>query len=493
LDRKRVHATEPETAPIWATFFEVPPRLTGHVIKNFNELLSKVADTRGKKGRKIALTLLEEAVNASDPRTALRKNLILSPDERTLRVGKNLFKLLNSSRIYVVGGGKASGAMAEEAERLLGKKIAGGCVSVLHGTRKMFRTELVELRESSHPIPKSDSLEATQRILSLIDDASPGDLIICLISGGGSALLCLPPPEVPLADLQAVIEGLQKLGVTINELNTVRKHVSLVKGGRLAEKAWSKGCEVVSVILSDVVGDPVDVIASGPTAPDTTTFSDAVKVLKRHGLWEQSPASIRRYLSMGVAGDISETPKPGSSLFDHIHNLVVGGSRRACSAAYAKARELRLNSLVLSTMVEGEAREVGKFIGAMGKEIAKYESPLSKPAAIILGGETTVTVHGRGLGGRNQELALSALRSIEGVTGITIASMGTDGVDGPTEAAGAIVDCFMSEEARLKELDIDQYLSRNDSNNFFKTLGDGLILTGPTGTNVNDVIVVIAL
>ena len=467
--------------------------MADHVIKNFDELLSKAADPRDRKARKIALTLLEEALKASDPRTALRKNLRLSRDEITLRVGADCIKLQKSSRIYIVGGGKASGAMAEEAEKLLGKKIAGGCVSILRGTRNMFNTKLVELRESSHPIPRSDSLEATQSILSLVDKASPGDLILCLISGGGSALICLPPPEVPLAELQAVIEMLQKHGVTINELNTVRKHISLVKGGKLAEKAVSKGCEVVSIILSDVVGDPIDVIASGPTAPDTTTYGDAIKVLERHGLWEKAPENIRKYLSMGADGNISETPKPTSSLFNHVHNLIVGSDRQACSAAHAKAREFKLNSLVLSTMVEGEAREVGKFIGAMGKQIAKYNSPLTKPAAIILGGETTVTVHGRGLGGRNQELALSALRSIESVSGITVASMGTDGVDGPTDAAGAIVDSSVSRVARMKELDMDQYLASNDSNNFFKTLGDGLIVTGPTGTNVNDVMVIIAL
>jgi glycerate-2-kinase len=466
--------------------------MSDHVVKNFDDLLSKASDSVDRKARTIALALLEEAVKASDPRIALRKNLSSSGDGRTLRVGNVDFRL-RSGRVFVIGGGKASGAMAEEAEKLLGEKIAGGCVSILRGTRNMFSTRIVELLESSHPIPKNDSLEATQKILLLMDRASPGDLIICLISGGGSALLCLPPPEVPLADLQAVIEKLQKHGVTINELNTVRKHISLIKGGRLAEKAASKGCDMASIILSDVVGDPLDVIASGPTAPDTTTFKDAVEVLKSHELWDESPESTRQYLLKGVAGQVPETPKPGSSSFSHVYNLVIGSNKQACSAAYAKARELKLNTLVLSTMVEGEAKEVGKFVGAIGKEIAKYDSPLRKPAAVIIGGETTVTVHGRGKGGRCQELALSALRSIESVRGVTIASMGTDGVDGPTEAAGAIIDYSTSIAARSKSLDIDQYLLRNDSNTFFKALGDGLIITGPTGTNVNDVIVVVAL
>jgi glycerate 2-kinase len=471
----------------------VPSNLEDHVIKNFDELLSKAVNARDRKGRRIALTLLEEALKASDPRTALRKNLHLARDEGTLRVGADFIKLRKSSEVYVIGGGKASGAMAEEAERLLGDEIAGGCVSILHGTRGMFNTKSVELHESSHPIPGNDSLEATQDILSIIDRASPGDLILCLISGGGSALLCLPPPEVPLSDLQTVIGMLQKHGVTINEMNTVRKHISLVKGGKLAERATSKGCEVVSCILSDVVGDPIDVIASGPTAPDTTTYSDAVKVLELHGLWGKAPESVRKHLSKGVAGEIPETPKPGSSLFSRVHNLVIGSGKGACSAASAKARGLKLNSLVLSTMVEGEAKEIGKFVGSMGKQITYYNSPISRPAAIILGGETTVTLHGEGLGGRNQELVLSSLKSIENTEGITIASIGTDGIDGPTDAAGAIVDSSTSKATRMEELDIDQYLAGNDSNSFFRDLGDGLIITGPTGTNVNDVMVIIAL
>ncbi|WXG43560.1 MAG: glycerate kinase [Promethearchaeati archaeon SRVP18_Atabeyarchaeia-1] len=455
--------------------------------------MSKTTEFTDRKARTIALTLLEEAVRASDPRIALRRVLRLSEDGKTLRIGKDTIGIKKSGRIYVVGGGKASGAMAEEAENLLGEKIAGGCVSILRGTRNMFNTKLVELRESSHPIPKSDSLEATRRIISIVDNANPEDLIICLISGGGSALLCLPPPEVPLEELQTVIEMLQKHGVTIRELNTVRKHFSLVKGGRLAEKAASKGCEVASIILSDVVGDPLDVIASGPTAPDTTTFQNAVGVLRYHKLWNDIPNSARQYLLKGTAGQAPETPKPGSPTFSRVHNVLIGSNRQACAAAHAKARELNLNSFVLSTMVEGEAREVGKFAGAMAKEIVKYDSPLRKPAAVIMGGETTVTVRGSGKGGRNQELVLSALRSIEDVGGATIAAMGTDGIDGPTEAAGAIIDASSSVNSRSRNLDIDDYLLRNDSNTFFKALGDGLIVTGPTGTNVNDIIVVVAL
>jgi glycerate-2-kinase len=467
--------------------------MVDHLVKNFNELIGNAFNEVDRKARSVALTLLEEAVKASDPRIAVRRCVKLSKNRKSLAVGNATFNLEKSGRVFVVGAGKASGAMAEEIEKLLGDMISEGCVSILRGTRSMFNTERIELHESNHPIPNSDSLEATKRILSILDTAGPSDLIICLISGGGSALLCLPPDEVPLEDLETVIRSLQKLGTNINELNTVRKHLSQVKGGRLAEKAASRGCTMVTLVVSDVVGDPLDVIASGPTAPDSTRYKDAIEVLKRRNLWNDMPESARRHLLKGFNGEIPETPKNESSVFSHVHNYIIGSCRQACNAAYTKARELDLNSIVLSTMVEGEAKEVGKFIAAVARELATHGSPINKPAAVIMGGETTVTVLGTGRGGRNQELALSASKSIEGLEGVVIGSMGTDGVDGPTDAAGGIVDSHSLTNARLKGIIPLDYLSRNDSNTFFKKLGDGMIITGPTGTNVNDIMVIVAL
>nr|MDO8133112.1 glycerate kinase [Candidatus Njordarchaeum guaymaensis] len=467
--------------------------MTEHLLKNFDELLRKVTNEVDKEARMIALTLLEEAVRAADPRIAIRNHVKLSKDGETLKVDEAKFNLKTSDQVYVVGGGKASGAMAEEVEKLLGENVSGGCVSILSGTRNMFHIKSVELRESSHPIPGNENVEATKRILTITDKATPKDTILCLFSGGGSALFSLPLPSVKLEDFQEVVRQLLKRGATINELNAVRKHLSQVSGGRLAERLASKGCTVIVLVISDVVGDPLDVVAGGPTAPDTTTFKEAIEVLKRYGLWIDTPESVKQHMLRGLSGQVPETPKPESKIFNHIHNFIIGSCRQACYAAHSKARELKLNSIVLSTMVEGEARQVGKVTAGIAKELAKYNSPIKRPAAMIMGGETTVTVRGEGKGGRNQELALSASKSIEGLSGIAIASMGTDGVDGPTDAAGAIVDGSTVTHARAKNMNVDEYLARNDSNTFFKSLGDGLIMTGSTGTNVNDIILFVAL
>lgn len=463
-----------------------------HVIKNFDELIANAADSAHGRIRRIVLELLEEAVNASDPRIAIKKYLMLSNDRKTLKVGKATFKLKESGNLYVVGAGKASGAMTEEVEKLLGEEISEGCVSILRGTRNMFKTKIVELRESSHPIPGDDSVEATKRILTVVDKATPKDMILCLFSGGGSSLFSLPPPSVKLEDFEKVIQLLLKRGAPINDLNAVRKHISQVSGGGLAKITASKGCPTIALVLSDVVGDPLDVVAGGPTAPDTTTFKDAVEVLKRYDIWDTAPEAVKRQLVRGLNGEVPETPKHGSDVFSRVHNFVIGSCRQACYAANKKARELKMHSMVLSTMVQGEAREAGKITGSIAKELSKYDSPIKKPAAVIMGGETTVTVHGEGIGGRNQELALGASESIDRVTKVGIASMGTDGVDGPTDAAGAIVDGFTAMKAQTMNLSIGEYLSRNDSNAFFRKLGDGLIMTGPTGTNVNDIIIVVS-
>jgi glycerate-2-kinase len=467
--------------------------MAGHIIKNFDELLNNVIEKVEKEARRTALTILEEAIRAADPRKAIRNHLKLSEDGETLNIDEAEFNLNKLGQVYVVGGGKASGAMAEEIEKLLGERISGGCVSILRGTRNMFDTKFVELRESSHPIPGSENVETTKRILAIMDRATVKDIVFCLFSGGGSALFSLPPPDVELEDYQEVVRQLLKRGADIKELNAVRKHVSQVSGGRLAERASSKGCTVITLVISDVVGDPLDVVASGPTAPDRTTFKEAVEVLKQYDAWAGAPGSVKRHLLRGLNGEIPETPKSGSKAFNHIHNFIVADCKQACYAAQSKAQELKLNSTVLSTEVEGEAREVGKVVAEITKKLAKNESPIQKPAAMILGGETTVTVCREGRGGRNQELALSASKSIEGLSGVTIAAIGTDGIDGPTDAAGAVVNGSTTTQARSKNMNIDDYLSRNDSNMFFKNLGDGLVATGPTGTNVNDIILIVAL
>ena len=321
----------------------------------------------------------------------------------------------------------------------------------------------------------------------MVDQAGDDDLVVVLISGGGSALMTYPADGVGLEEVRELTGMLLRSGATINELNAVRKHLSSFKGGQLAERAYP--ATVVSLILSDVVGDPLDTIASGPTAPDGSTFGDAVEVLRRYGLWKSAAASIRRRLEDGVRGRIGETPKPGDRTFDKVFNVVVGSNLVAARAAVERAAALGYNALLLSTRVEGEARHVGTVYAGIAKDAAASGHPVPVPAAVIIGGETTVTVRGSGRGGRNQELALSAAMRIEGMDAV-VAALATDGIDGPTEAAGAIVDGWTMRRARAMGLDPVESLRDNDSYRFFSRLGDA-ILTGPTGTNVNDLALIL--
>ena len=299
----------------------------------------------------------------------------------------------------------------------------------------------------------------------------------------------LPATGITLQDKKELTDALLKCGARIDEINAVRKHISELKGGQLAKAAYP--ATLVSLILSDVVGDPLDTIASGPTAPDTTTFNDAISILKKYNLWKNStPKTIRRRLETGLRGEISETPKPGDKVFDQTLNVIVGNNRTAALAACRKAKGLGFNSLLLSSMVEGEARHVGTAYAGIMKEIVDSNNPIPKPAVMIAGGETTVTVTGQGKGGRNQELVLSASLKIEGLKGVAIASIGTDGIDGPTDAAGAIADGQTFVRAHEKKLDPKQFLMNNDSYGFFSKLSD-LIFTGPTDTDVNDLTVMV--
>jgi hydroxypyruvate reductase len=332
-------------------------------------------------------------------------------------------------------------------------------------------------------VPDAAGLAGARQLAELATNAGPNDLVICPISGGGSALLTLPASGIELSDLQALTDQLLRSGATINELNTVRKHLSQIKGGGLARLAAPAA--VVSLILSDVVGDPLDVIASGPTAPDPTTYADAWAVLEHHHLIDTAPQPITARLRAGLDGQVPETPKPHDAVFERVQNVIVGSNRLAAEAASAKAQELGFNTLLLSTYVEGEAREVARVAAALAKEVVRYGRPVARPACIVWGGETTVTVHGDGKGGRNQELALAAALALDGWQDIALAALATDGTDGPTDAAGAIVGGDTVARAREQGLVPINYLARNDSYRFFQDLGD-LIITGPTQTNVND-------
>jgi glycerate-2-kinase len=391
-------------------------------------------------------------------------------------------------RVYVVGGGKASGSMAEAVEQILGKRVTGGFVNVPHGCKN--RTSRIELHEANHPIPDEAGVDGTRRILEIAKQAERDDLIICLISGGGSSLMPLPRENISLADKKEMTQALLKSGATINEVNTVRKHISDFKGGWLAKKAYP--ATILNLILSDVVGDPLDFIASGPTVPDSTTFKEAIDVLKKYNLWATAPESIRKVLSKGEGGLIPETPKAGDRAFKKVYNIVVGNNRSSSLAACEQLKTEGLNTLLLTATMEGEARHIGVMLASIAAEVLASSHPAPRPAGVVAGGETTVTVTGEGLGGRNQELALAAASRLKGLEGITLVSLSTDGVDGPTDAAGAVIDGKTVARALRMGLVPEKFLAENDSYHFFSRLGD-LIFTGPTGTNVNDVSVTVVL
>ena len=432
---------------------------------------------RGRRER--ALAVLSAALEAVDPVKAVKRQVSLSDD--TLRTGQRTYDLGRYRNIYVIGGGKAGGSMAQAVEGILGQRVTAGLVNVKYGHGA--QTEIIRLNEAGHPIPDAAGMAGTKQMAELACQATEEDLVICLISGGGSALMTLPVEGITLADKKSLTEALLRCGATISEINAVRKHLSQIKGGNLARLAYP--AEIVSLILSDVVGNPLDVIASGPTVPDPTTFAHAYSVIEKYGLLEELPRPIVEHLWQGVEGVIADTPKAGDESFARTYNLIVASNEVAAEAATTKAEESGFHTLLLSTFVEGEAREVARVFAAIAREILHSGRPLSRPACVVAGGETTVTVRGRGLGGRNQEMALSAALEIAGLEEVMIIPLATDGSDGPTDAAGAIADGSTVRRAQEAGLSATQCLANNDSYHFFQQLGD-LLITGPTNTNVSD-------
>jgi glycerate-2-kinase len=457
-------------------------------ILNAHEILNNAYSASERKARDLALKILKAAVDAADPYAAIMNHIKLR--EKFLVINGTSFDLNAYNRIFVIGAGKACGAMAEALEGILGNLITDGHVNILRGTLSKFKTTRIRLHEADHPIPSEDGVKGSKRIIEIAKKAEKDDLVICLISGGGSALMPLPAEGITLTDKQQVTESLLASGATINEINVVRKHISKIKGGQLAKEAYP--ATLISLILSDVLGDPLDTIASGPTVPDISTYQEAISIIKKYELWQKIPKSVQHHLTAGLHNKIPETPKPSDKIFRNNRVFIIGNNYLAAKAAYEEAKKLGLNALLLSSLIQGEARHVGTVYAAIAKEVVNNDNPIQKPAAIIAGGETTVTVVGRGRGGRNQELVLSASLGIEGLSGVAVASIGTDGVDGPTDAAGAIADGRTMIRSRAKKLDAITYLKSNDSYTFFKHLND-LIFTGPTGTNVNDISVMIIL
>ncbi len=428
--------------------------------------------------RQSARLIWEAALNAANPAICIRN--FVQVNEGVLSVGGKEIPL--RGKLIVIGAGKPSAKMAQVVEEILGKHITGGLVVTKYG--HALPLQRIQLIEAGHPIPDAVGSRAVQQTRQLVSGLTSEDVVLVLISGGGSALWPAPAEGITLEEKQEVTSLLLRAGATIRETNAVRKHLSDMKGGQLAR--WAAPAHVVSLIISDVIGDALDFIASGPTAPDTTSFSDAFAIIQKYGL--QVPEAVSERLQNGARGQIPETPKPGDPVFKNVANHIIANNQLLIDAAAGKAREMNFNTLVLGTEVEGEAKDIGRFFAAIGREIARSGNPIKAPACILAAGETTVTVRGHGLGGRNQEMALAWAISMAARpthTPSCFASVATDGTDGPTNAAGGLVDPFTSSRAVELGLIPLKYLRSNDSSNFLKATGD-LIVTGPTQTNLMD-------
>ncbi len=422
---------------------------------------------------KAAQELKRAALAAVDPDAVIRRHVRYEQGHELIVAGRR-YDLDAYERVLLVGGGKAAVPMAAAMVDLLGERLSRGAVVTKYEHAGGWSPPGFQVIEAGHPVPDRNSVRGAEAVAELAEEATAADLVICLISGGGSALLTRPAPGLTLDDFQAMTGALLRSGATINEINAVRKHCSGIKGGNLARLVAP--AQLVTLILSDVIGDPLDVIASGPTVPDSTTVADAREVLERYGIRDE--------------GFLQETPKPGDAAFAGVQNVVVGSNRLAALAAVDRARSLGFEVLLLGTYVEGEAREVARVAAALAKGIRADGDPVSPPACLVWGGETTVTVRGEGKGGRNQELALAAALALDGWSDVLVMALATDGTDGPTDAAGAAVTGETMGRARELGLDAWAALEANDSYRFLDALGD-LIHSGPTGTNVNDLLFVL--
>jgi glycerate 2-kinase len=434
--------------------------------------------------RNDAVEIFNRGLQAVQPGDAIRRHC--KYDGKNLFIGDRVYHLPRFKNLFVVGSGKAAAPMTSAIEDIIGEKVTGGIITVKYG--HVADLSHVKLIEAGHPIPDENGRYGASEIFNLAKKAGKDDLVLCLISGGGSALMPLPYDGLTLKDKQDAVKALLACGASIHEVNAIRKHISKIKGGQLARAAYP--ATLVTLILSDVVGDDLDVIASGPTVPDLSSFDDCLDILQRYKISKAMPGNILNHIQLGISGVIPETPKPADPVFNKTHNLIIGSNIESLFAAKESAEKLGYHVLLLSSMIEGEARSVAQVHAAIAREIIKTGNPVPRPACILSGGETTVTISGDGLGGRNQEFALSASIHIAGNKNIVMLSAGTDGSDGPTDAAGAFSDTDTLMRAREMNLDPYHFLLNNDSYHFFQKLED-LFITGPTQTNVMDLRIVL--
>ena len=434
-----------------------------------------------RKLRRDALAIAQAALTAADAGTAISRHLAIR--RGLLRAGRCQLPLADFDRVFVLAVGKAAVSMAAMLESLLGDRLTGGLAVTKHG-HAPAALKLIQVKESGHPIPDEAGLAAAARAGLLLRDLNARDLLLVAVSGGASALLPAPAAPLTLLEKQQTTGLLLQCGADIAELNQVRKHLSSLKGGRVAALAYP--ATVIGLLLSDVVGDSIDVIGSGLTAPDASTFADGLNVLSRYGLLNRVPLAVRKHLEAGREGTLPESPKPGDPIFRKVHNVVVGSNRLALEAALAEAKRLGYRSAILASTITGETREAAGVHAAILREMHNFGSPLRSPACLLSGGETTVTIRGAGKGGRNQEFALAGALGIAGLKDALILSLGTAGTDGPPDAAGAFATGTTLQRAARLNLDLAGHLARNDAYPFFDALGD-LVRTGPTGTNVMDI------
>ncbi len=437
------------------------------------------------KLKKDALAIFKAALAAVEPARAISQSMARSGNTLKIQSGKKVVKAIDLkkiNRIFLVGAGKATAPMAKAVEKILGSRLERGVISVKKGHGLALKKTTV--LEAAHPVPDAAGVKAAEKIKALLDETQPDDLVFSLISGGGSALLPLPAIDIKLKEKQSVTKMLLGCGATIHEINAVRKHLSQVKGGQMARLAAP--AMVVNLMLSDVVGDEMDTIASGPFVPDRSTFEEVAIILAKYKLMKKVPPAVRNHLKKGLTGQVPETPNADDPIFKKITNLIVGSNYISLLAAESEAKAKGYKPLILSSTIEGETREVARVHAALAREVKASGHPIKRPACLISGGETTVTIKGKGKGGRNQEFALAAALDLDGIEDMLVFSAGTDGTDGPTDAAGAMVDgttCSRAAQAGMSPL---KHLNDNNAYPFFEALGD-LVMTGPTRTNVMDV------
>ena len=435
--------------------------------------------------KRTAKVIFSKALSAVDPSKILKETIRIEGDHLSIKIERDserIFDLKRFHRIFLAGTGKASNSMAHAIEELFGDRVTKGVITTKYG--HLLPLKQTQSIEAGHPIPDRKGYEGARKIQRLLKESGPDDLVIFLLSGGASALLPFPADGIDLKEKQEVTQLLLDSGADIKEINTVRKHISRVKGGWVAK--WAYPSTVIAFILSDVVGDQLDVIGSGPTVPDPSTFEESLEILKKYDLLNEVAPSVRKHLQSGKEGKVEETPKPGEAVFERVSNILIGSNILALREAKREAESLGFNAIILSSSIEGETREASRFFTAVAKEVISSGNPVPRPACILSGGETTVTIKSKGQGGRNQEFALAGALEISGIEKIVLLSGGTDGTDGPTDASGALADHTTVQRAETMGLNPNVHLENNDAYPFFQKLGD-LLITGPTHTNVMDV------